>query len=246
MKRFVTSLSALALVFSTLECVQAVPLSNLFAGGGLTIGDKLFDQFTLNFAGTSDGHVINTSNIDVTTLGPVGPNSLDPGPGLRFSVLNDELKVRGDGIFAYADLQFGFHVSALDSNFRIKDNSLLSGNSLSRLADGNNDLGTYILETIGMVAGSNDLGVGAVEFSVLDDVTTANLSASTTFAPQREIWVTKNILVWSQDATDTAALNVFEQRFSQIQAVPEPGTLALLGIAGLAGYLVRRRHAGAP
>ena len=243
MKRAASALSSLVLLLYTLGTAQATPLSTLFASGSLTTGDKLFDQFTLKFAGTSDGHVINTSNIDVTTIGPVGINPLDPGPGLRFSVLNDELKVRGDGIFAYADLQFGFHVSTLDPSFRIKDNSMVSGSSLSRTADGNNDLGTYILETIGTMSGLNDLGVSAVEFSVLDDITTANLSAAATFAPQGDIWVTKNILVWSQDTTDTASLEFFEQRFSQTQAVPEPGVLALLGIAGLAGYLVRRRHA---
>ena len=131
MKRLLPSLSAFALAFITLECAQAVPLSNLFSGASLTIGDKQFDQFTLNFAGTSDGHIINTSNIDVTTLGPVGLDPLNPGPGLRFSVLNNELRVTGDGVFAYADLQFGFRVSALDPGFRIKDNSMVIGGSSS-------------------------------------------------------------------------------------------------------------------
>ena len=245
MKRSLPALTAIAWLLTALSAAQAIPLSNLFSGGSLTIGDKQFDQFTLNFAGRSNGLVINTSNIDVTTLGPVGSDPLNPGTGLRFSVLNDELKVRGDGIFAFADLQFGFRVSALDPGFRIKDNSLLSGNALSRNADGNNNLGSFILESIGTAPGLNDLSVSSVEFSVLDDILTSNLSASTTFAPQRDIWVTKNILVWSQDTTDTAALNVFEQRFSQTQAVPEPGVLALLGVAGLAGCLTRRRARGA-
>ena len=246
MKHSMPARTGLALLLFTLGTAQAVPLSNLFAGGGLTIGDKLFDQFTLNFAGTSDGHVINTGNIDVTTHGPVGIDPLNPGPGLRFSVLNDELKVTGDGVFVYTDLQFGFRVSALDPGFRIKDNSMVSGNALSHTADGNNNLGSYIRETIGTMPGLSDLSVSSVEHSVLDDILTANLSASTSFAPQSAIWVTKNILVWSQDTSDTAALNFFEQRFSQTQALPEPGVLALLGIAGLAGYLTRRRHAPSP
>lgn len=246
MKHFFTSMSALVLVFTTLECAQAVPLSNLFNGGSLTIGDKLFDQWTAVFQGTSDGHTINTSNIDVSTLGPVGANPLDPGPGLRFTVLNNELTVMGDGIFAYLDLKFGFRVSALDAGFKIKDNSLVSGSSLNSLADGNNDLGTYILETIGTAAGLADLGSKDVEASVLNDVVTSDLIDSATFAPQRDIWVTKNILVWSQDMGDTAALNEFEQRFSQTQLVPEPAMLALLGVAGLAGCLTRRRAPGMP
>lgn len=244
MKRLLSTLTALAGLLATLGSAEAVPLSNLFAGGALTIGDKQFDQFTLHFAGTSDGHIINTSNIDVTTLGPVGLDPLNPGPGLRFSVLNNELRVTGDGVFAYADLQFGFRVSALDPGFRIKDNSMVIGGSLNRNADGNNDLGSYIRETIGTMPGLSDLATSAVEFSILNDILTLNPSSSATFAPQSAIWVTKNILVWSQDTTDTAALNVFEQRFSQAPAgVPEPDVLALLGIASLAAYLTRRRPA---
>ena len=244
MKRLLSTLTALAGLLATLGSVQAVPLRNLFAGGALTIGDKQFDQFTLNFAGTSDGHIINTSNIDVTTLGPVGLDPLNPGPGLRFSVLNNELRVTGDGVFAYADLQFGFRVSALDPGFRIKDNSMVIGGSLNRNADGNNDLGSYIRETIGTMPGLSDLATSAVEFSILNDILTLNPSSSATFAPQSAIWVTKNILVWSQDTTDTASLEVFEQRFSQAPAaVPEPAVLALLGIAALAAYLTRRRPA---
>lgn len=246
MKRSLPALAVVVLLLSTLSTAQAVPLRNLFGGGSLTIGDKLFDQFTLNFSDTSDGHVINTNNIDVTTLGPIGLDPLNPGPGLRFSVLNDELKVTGDGVFAYADLKFGFRVSMLDPSFRIKDNSLAeSSGTLSPNLDGNNNLGSYILETIGTTPGLSDLSTSSIEFSLLDDILTANFSASTTFAPQSSIWVTKNILVWSQDITDSATLTVFDQRFSQTQVVPESGVLALLGIAGLAGYMTRRRHTNA-
>jgi hypothetical protein len=62
------------------------------------------------------------------------------------------------------------------------------------------------------------------------------------FDAQSEIWVSKNILVWATDSTDSAGLNGFEQRFSQA-VIPEPSTFLLLGggLAGLAFYARRRR-----
>lgn len=242
MKCHIANVSSLALLLTALGAAHATPLSTLFGGGTMTAGDKLFDKWGLVSATTSDGHVVNTGNIDVTTLGPSLPNPLDPGPGLRFNMLNNELRVFGNGTYAFIDLQFRFRVSAIDPGLRIKDVSLSINSALNGPADGANDLGTYILESIGSAAGQNDLGIADVEYSMLDDVVTSNISDSTTFAPRSAIWVTKNILVWSQDTTDSATLNAFEQRFSQAQ-VPEPGTLALVGIAGLAACLIRRSTA---
>ena len=216
MKRPIALLPAFLLLCASFASVQATPLTTLFSGGTLTAGDKLFDQWGLVSATTSSGRVVNVGNIDVITLGPSGLNPLDPGPGLRFNVLNSELNVIGDGTYAFIDLQFRFHVSALDPGLLIKDISLASQSSQIHTPDGANDLGTYILESVGSAAGLNDLAIVAAEFSVLDDVLTNSSTASTTFAPQRGVWVTKNILVWSRDVTDSAALDAFEQRFSHL------------------------------
>lgn len=84
------------------------------------------------------------------------------------------------------------------------------------------------------------MGEKKVEFSVLDDISTSKLFDSAEFAPQKnEIWVTKNILVWATDDTDSAGIQGFTQRFSQ--TVPEPGTFALT-MLGLAGVLATRRR----
>jgi len=40
----------------------------------------------------------------------------------------------------------------------------------------------------------DDLGLMHAEFSALDSVLTANLTDSASFAPQSDLWVTKNIL----------------------------------------------------
>jgi hypothetical protein len=221
---------------------NATPLSNLLNGGSITAGDKLFDNWSLGFYDSSDGRTFNAANIDVTALNDGG---LNPGPGLIFSVSNGELSVNGDGIYAFVDLMFGFRASVTDPAFLIKDNSLGSLNafvaSTADLNDGSNDNGNYINEKIGTAAGLSDLGINEVEFSILDSVTTSNVTDSVVFAPQREVWVTKNILVWAVDDTDSAGLYGFDQRFSQTPAVPEPSTFLLLG-GGLAALVAIRRR----
>ena len=239
-KRLLQTLGALALAFAA-GGAQAIPFTDLLAGQSITAGDKLFDNFSVTFQDSSIlGHTVNTDNIDVTALSDGG---LDPGPGLQFDILNNEFQVTGDGVYAYQDFEFSFHVSVLDPTLKIKDISL--GNhqaSNSYTADGSNNLGSTIYETAGTGQGLDNLvsaGSMATEFSVLDDVGTSNLSASANFAPQSDIWVTKNIAVWSTDVTDTANLTGFTQRFSQ-QTIPEPSTVLLMAI-GIAGLGLGRR-----
>lgn len=231
-------LLTLALTLAASSSAQAMLLTELLNGGSITAGDKLFDNWSVLFQDKSDGSLVNTDNIDVTALNDGGMN---PGPGLQFDILNNELTVTGDGIYAYIDFMFGFRVKVLEPHLAIKDNSLSGFNAFySYTADGFNNNGNYIRETIGTAAGLDNLGVKNVEFSVLDDISTSKLFDSAEFAPQKnEIWVTKNILVWATDDTDSAGIQGFTQRFSQ--TVPEPGTFALT-MLGLAGVLATRRR----
>jgi hypothetical protein len=104
-------------------------------------------------------------------------------------------------------------------------------------------LGFTILEWVGSgpVLDPATPGYISTEFSQLSGVQTEQLTASSQFAPQQSIFVTKDILVWSVNSGETASLTGFEQRFSQ-QSVPEPGTLALLALA-VVGMAVSRRSA---
>jgi hypothetical protein len=255
MRKLFTTLGALALVLVAAGSAQAVSLTDLLGGGSIQVNDKLFDQWEVLFnegsryADPTDPFAgidpvitaVNTDNIEVSGLVDGG---LDPGPGLRFDILNDELSVTGDDWYATIDFQFGFRVSVLDPLLRIKDNSLGDFNAfLGYSPDGLNDNGSYILESIGTAPGLDDLGIKDVEFSVLDDATTSDLTDSAAFDPQSEIWVTKNLFVWATDATDQAGIQGFSQRFSQVAAIPEPSTWLLmgLGLAGLFGGSRRMR-----
>lgn len=244
MKRLIRTLTVLLAIVAA-GTAHATTMDVLLNGGSITAGDKRFDSWTNSYYDSSDGRTFNPANIDVE---PLNDGGLDPGPGLRFTVSNDELSVTGDGSYAYVDLMFGFRVTVLDPTLQIKDNTLKytsGGAALAFLGDDFYDLGSYVRETIGTATGLDDLGVKDIQFSDASwpEGVVTKLSDSASFAPHGEIWVTKNILVWAVDDTDTASLYRFEQRFSQTNVIPEPSTVGLmaLGLAGLAAARFRKK-----
>jgi hypothetical protein len=248
-KRLLLTLGTVVLAIIT-GGAQATLLSDLLNGGSITAGDKVFDMWFVNPVAVSDPALeVDPANIDVTALNDGG---LDPGPGLSFSISNGAFDVTGDGIYAFIDYLIGFRVTA-PTGLNIKDNSLaITDASVTNSGDN----GITIQEFVGTVKSKvdvpgdisvPDLSVTDAEFSWLDPTLfggpglISNLTDSASFAPQSQIWVSKDIFVWASDVDETASLTGFYQRFSQITSAPEPTTLLLMA-AGFAGMgLVRRR-----
>jgi hypothetical protein len=130
---------------------------------------------------------------------------------------------------------FSYRVSVLDPTLKITDSSVSNFGGFLINVNGFQDLGLFIKEDIGTAPGSDNLGTMSAEFSYLAGSGLTSYDGHVVFAPQSEIWVTKNILVWASDLTDNAYLTSFDQRFSQTPVgLPEPGMLALLALGGIA------------
>jgi hypothetical protein len=233
MKKSLVLLSLLLVSLNT----QATLLTDLLNGQSIIAGDKVFDQWEILFDESANGIAVDTNNINVTALNDGG---LDPGPGLRFDILNDEFLLEGDDIFNYLDFMFGFRVTVLDPLLRIKDNSLSL--TTASLINPTSLASVFIEEYIYTDSTeTTTLGIKNVELSEVFGAQTTKLFDSADFAPRDSVYVTKNILLEAELIGEFARLDSFEQRFSQTTiSVPEPHAIMLWGVGLM--LLVTRRY----
>ncbi len=92
MKFFRNFLMFLVVMLLGSGIAHAISFSDLTNGGSLTVGDKLFDNWSVDYYDAADFGDFDASNIEVTGLDDGGDY------GIRFDVSNSELSVTGDDI----------------------------------------------------------------------------------------------------------------------------------------------------
>ena len=233
MRKYLTPLFALGLAFAT-SGAQAIPLSALFGGADLSVGDKLFTNWGWA-PDTAPQPDDPESDIDLSQIEVTGDGANPLNIGLHYegngqwNTLNEN-----DAL----DFNFVFDVTVLDPNFLINGSSL----EITETAFGEEDAG-YISIVEGIFdEDGNELDLSPMEVEIDNLFGSATLFDSIVFDPLASISVLNNILAFGDD--DFAELVSFEQHFSQTSRgvdVPEPSILFLMGV-GLAAVGVARRR----
>ena len=114
-----TPAQAVIMTTGCLDTNVSCTLAELVGGGTIQVDDKLFDGYQVtenDVNNTVSGRTaFDLTNIDVIPWPPFGTS--DPGPGLEFVSLNNELRITQDTAAtptASGDLDFVFRVSVID------------------------------------------------------------------------------------------------------------------------------------
>jgi hypothetical protein len=219
---------------------EGCSLRELFLGGTITIGDKLFGTWTgfettFLFENSTDPKLSRAANIRVT------PDDSDPlNPGLRFSTnASDTLSVTGSGV--RRTFEIGYTVQTLDGSPRIKDNTLSLGMPIFSGTGGVVALleracsnGFEFFGQCGTEVAFKSVAADNVEdvFNLVDDEN---------FSPRSQLFVSTFFSLFNSNDGESTALVTWQQYYSQT-SVPEPGSFALLGVALAGMWCARTRR----
>src|SRR5688500_8329224 len=221
-----TFFAALLLTSFAVTPARAIPLSDLItSNGSITVGDKLFDNFSGSLIGEGLFSPQILSGIDVTggTFGGL--------PGLLFS--GAMTVVAGPGVnedFSSLDLLLGYDVAALDPTQLISDIHLtFNGDRAGQAA-------TSVTETVFDSAG-NVVGQAHV---TNPPENLQELIALSVLLPKVSVRKDIALAAFGANGDSQASITFITQAVSQ-SAVPEPASLLLLGSGLLGAGWVRKR-----
>ena len=235
-QRFGAPMTVLAVCLSVLVPTtagsQPVTLDDLFGGGSLLVGDKLFSDWEL----VENQSKTASDPLTTTVEGFVASATL---VGLRFNgVINDSLVATGNELISFT---FRFKVRSLDDLAPIKDVGLELTDFTSHDVL---DISEFVFEE-----GGNPF-LDSFGFTSVNPLKTSD---GDEFSPRETIEVQKSIVLGGGFKFDengdpvvdeegnlvgaTSSITSFEQTFSQ---VPEPGTLGLLALGAIAISLCGR------
>jgi hypothetical protein len=203
-------------------------IADIDTAGGILIGDKLFDSFSVASASSPDAVAPLASGIEITAVEVNG--------SYGFKVNSLWIATGGE----WVDSTIQYHVGVTSQ--AAAQGLAIDGNALYTTGVGSAGGVVSIAESLyAQYPGSGASSV-ADEFNYYVSSTNKQTQDSAVFAPLTSLWVVKDIGVSGGSGSGVAHLSEFYQTFQQ---APEPSTLVLsaVGVFGLAAFAWRKRRA---
>jgi hypothetical protein len=188
-------------------------------GNSAVVGDDTFNfiRYTNNQNPTGGGNPIPPSSISVSAL-----TGTPPGPPFGFELTGPIAAIPNAVNSNDILLQYTVKTPLLISSVNLSASSQVSGNGLAEVVESvfvnNNGVqGAFLgqIAVLGSGTATLNLGGGFASLYIVDDIQFGG------FGP-----------------TDTASISAIQQTFNE--AVPEPSSLVLCGVAGVVGLAVAR------